>query len=131
MYKHFEKDPKGEENKLTDEEIVKALECCTVDEVTDCENCPLLRESCAIIRKYALDFINRQKAEIERLTKRIAVRDNDIGKLESEIDDLKYELKQAVKDTAKEILQELYEYPHEYHEKKILEIARRKGVEVE
>ncbi len=38
---------------------------------------------------------------------------------------------QAVKDTAKEILQELYEYPHEYHEKKILEIARRKGVKVE
>ena len=41
------------------------------------------------------------------------------------------EEKQAVKDTAKEILQELYEYPHEYHERKILEIAKRKGVEVE
>ena len=53
---------------MTDEEIVKALECCTVDEITDCENCPLLRESCAIIRKYALDLINKQKAEIERLT---------------------------------------------------------------
>ena len=51
------------EKKLTDKEIIKALECCTVDEVTDCENCPLLRESCAIIRKYALDLIHRLQAE--------------------------------------------------------------------
>lgn len=54
---------------LTDEQIIKALECCTVEEVPDCENCPLLRESCAIIRKYALDLIRRQKNEIERMTK--------------------------------------------------------------
>ena len=66
MYKHFEKDPKGEEKKLTDEEIVKALKCCTVDELTDCENCPLLRESCAIIRKYALDLIHRLQNEVSQ-----------------------------------------------------------------
>lgn len=56
------------EKKLTDEEIVKALECCTVDEVTDCENCPLIKESCAIIRKYALDLIHRLQSENEQLT---------------------------------------------------------------
>lgn len=39
-----------------------------------------------------------------KLEKRLAVKENDIGKLESEIDDLKYELKQARKRTAKEIL---------------------------
>lgn len=35
------------------------------------------------------------------------------------------------KETAKEILQLLYSYPHEYHEKKIIEIAKQYGVEVE
>ena len=44
---------------------------------------------------------------------------------------LSTEKQRAVKETAKEILQELYEYPHEYHERKILEIAKRKGVVVE
>ena len=57
-----------EEKKLTDEEIVKALECCTDEENVNCEGRPLVKESCAIIRKYALDLIRRQKAEIERLT---------------------------------------------------------------
>lgn len=56
-----------EEKKLTDEEIVKALECCTDEENVDCENCPLVKEPCAIIRKYALDFIHRLQAENEQL----------------------------------------------------------------
>lgn len=56
------------EKKLTDEEIVKALECCVDDENVNCENCPLVRESCAVIRKYALDLIHRLQGENERLT---------------------------------------------------------------
>ena len=35
MYRHIEKD----EKKLTDEEIVKALECCAVEPCEDCGNC--------------------------------------------------------------------------------------------
>ena len=41
---------------------------------------------------------------IDQLKTQIAVKENDIGKLESEIDDLKYELKQTRKQTACEIL---------------------------
>ena len=59
--------PKKEEKKLTDEEIVKALECCTDEENVNCEDCPLVKEPCAIIRKYALDLIQRLQSENEHL----------------------------------------------------------------
>lgn len=54
------------EHKFTDEEIKKALECCKKD---DCDNCPNNFGNCyANLAGYALDIINRQQAEIERLT---------------------------------------------------------------
>jgi hypothetical protein len=59
------------ENKLTPEEIKKALECCTPSNES-CLNCPLIDVSvpeCArILYKATIDLINRQQAEIERLT---------------------------------------------------------------
>ena len=53
---------------MTDNEIVKTLECCAEDK---CRECPLLNDDCGevILCKNALDLINRQKAEIERLEK--------------------------------------------------------------
>ena len=50
---------------MTDNEIKKALECCIND---DCDNCPDTFGNCEhnAMRK-ALDLINRQQAEIERL----------------------------------------------------------------
>ena len=55
---------------MTDNEIIKALECCTTDLERACEKCPL-RMDCitdsSTAEKHALDLINRQKAEIERL----------------------------------------------------------------
>jgi predicted RNase H-like nuclease (RuvC/YqgF family) len=69
----------SEEKKLTDEEIVKALECCV--EVGRCGECPyhINKIDCVPyqrIEKDSLDLIHRlqsenakQKAEIERLTK--------------------------------------------------------------
>lgn len=72
---------------MTDAEIIRALECCSQD-THDCDNCPLniAEESLCFneIKGYALDLINRQKAEIERLQKennQLA----DIGKMYSEI----------------------------------------------
>ncbi len=59
------------ENKFTDSEIMKALECCsTYTSVSDCKQCPL-RDTCEqnTLDTFALDLINRQKAEIERLQK--------------------------------------------------------------
>lgn len=55
-------------NKLTDTEIVKALECCGIEEA-NCRNCIFnLQNNCRIfLEKEALECINRQKAEIEQL----------------------------------------------------------------
>ena len=52
---------------MTDNEIVKALECC--HQVNGCDRCPLRNDTdeCEILNTYALDLIKRQKAEIERL----------------------------------------------------------------
>lgn len=41
------------------------------------------------------------------------------------------EIESARKETTKEILQDLYNYPHEYHEKRIIELAKQYGMEVE
>lgn len=51
------------------------------------------------------------------------------AKYYNEAKHLRRELKQARKETAKEILQDLYNYPHEYHEKRIVELAKQFGVE--
>ena len=57
---------------MTDNEIIKALECC--HSKGGCDGCPLNMQrferevDCVeIITQYALGLINRQKAEIERL----------------------------------------------------------------
>lgn len=59
---------------MTDEQIIKALECCSTDTCFS-NGCPLEDESdgadigkcTSKLSKLALDLINRQKAEIERL----------------------------------------------------------------
>lgn len=55
---------------MTDAEIIKALECCTSDEVGMCHICPLdggCNGDITILLNCSLDLINRQKEEIERL----------------------------------------------------------------
>lgn len=62
---------KTEEKKLTDDEIVKALECCTASPV-GCDECPLIEGDeahCSWILDVALVLIHRQKAKIKRLTR--------------------------------------------------------------
>ena len=54
---------------MTDNEIIKALQCCNGWDGR-CLNCPLNREGTNCKEKlnsYALDLINRQKAEVDRL----------------------------------------------------------------
>lgn len=56
---------------MNDNEIVKALECCTSENGKDCEDCPCKNFTykrgnggcCNSLMEYALDLINRQKAE--------------------------------------------------------------------
>ena len=55
---------------MTDNEIIKALECCTIREM-DCKNCLNKNQGLHCIyetMKLALDLINRKKEEIERLS---------------------------------------------------------------
>ena len=50
---------------MTDNDIIKALECCGCDNY-QCDKCPYAYKTCTVY-KDSLDLINRQKAEIERL----------------------------------------------------------------
>jgi hypothetical protein len=61
------------ERKFTDEQIIKALEHCTSSTTSEaCNGCPFYDTDVCIemdnaLNIYALDLINRQRAEIERL----------------------------------------------------------------
>lgn len=60
------------DHKFTDDDVIKALECCSKDVpiLNSCEGCPFAGKKCAaFLPQTALDLINRQKAEIERLIK--------------------------------------------------------------
>jgi hypothetical protein len=87
---------------MTDNEIIKALECCSDWENSNsCNECPFYEElDCATtdrLDKYALDLINRQKAEIENLNKAlsgtIALNHEERKVLKAEIERLNNELK--------------------------------------
>ena len=54
---------------MTDEQIIKALECCYIGMGNMCSKCSLSKmEYCEYeLHKCSLDLIYRQKAEIERL----------------------------------------------------------------
>lgn len=58
--------------KMKDDDIIEALDLCSKRSLKQylCTKCPLHHEDCyggALIKPLALDLINRQKAEIERL----------------------------------------------------------------
>ena len=71
---------------MTDNEIIKASACCSSKGKMDCKNCPLKNSVSCVTEMIdnALDLINRQKAEIERLQKENN-RFADIGKMYGEI----------------------------------------------
>ena len=70
---------------MTDDEIIKALECCTTKGAS-CKDCPAFtkvdRSECKKFFKGALDLINRQKAEIERLKKHLQFAEECIAEVE-------------------------------------------------
>ena len=54
---------------MTDNEIIKALECCISTNLNECYNCPFHKrcEDGEVLEEQVISLINRQKAEIERL----------------------------------------------------------------
>ena len=112
---------------MTDNEIVKALECCARSECADCKNCPLdslNRNDCysIILHQHSLDLINRQKAEIERLKNavpsnkyacRVAVKNGVI--YTHTLEDYEWLIgdigEEAIKEFAERLKSELTPYP--------------------
>lgn len=58
---------------MTDEQIIKALECHKESDLDTCTICPLLNiQDCAYkLSGYALELVNRQKAEVEKLKEQV------------------------------------------------------------
>lgn len=90
------------DKKLTDEEIIKALECCSKSKTNgDCVtlNCPCFKDGMCIfvdddlgLQNYALDLINRQKAENENLQNVISNQQIEVSeKIEKQIKAEAYE----------------------------------------
>lgn len=85
---------------MSDEEIKKALECCSRGVYAEvCDKCSFKEDgnivnlNCLNLEKYALDLINRQQAEIEKLQSLCTAKDVIIKEQEAEIERLKYLLK--------------------------------------
>lgn len=85
------------DKKLTDNEIVKALEYCSNPNNT-CDKCILFNakdDSCQCannLRLQAFDLINRQQAEILNLTSDLTSLQNDLTSAKAEIERLKKEV---------------------------------------
>lgn len=94
------------ERKFTDDEIVKALECCCDVDVDSCNKCPIYPHSLNMTQtecmetamRNALDLINRQKEEIESLKEAYAIYEETTG------------LKLARAETIKEFAERLKQY---------------------
>lgn len=84
---------------MKDNEIIKALECCMKTEfISDCAKCEMLASDCKdTLIENALDLINRQKAEILELQKRII---NWRADMDYRPDEIKSE---AIKEFAEEL----------------------------
>ena len=79
---------------MTDNEIIKALECCMSDN-PPCTTCKYDGDTITVdecmgeLMKDALDLINRQRAEIERLQQNLKEAHIDIKEHQAEIEALK------------------------------------------
>ena len=86
---------------MTDNEIIKAVECCLAKEnceVISCEKCPLEKqyECMDIMFHQTLDLINHQKAEIESLKHRKT-------ELQIRNQELQHEKSEAIKEFAEKL----------------------------
>ena len=120
------------EQEMTDEDIVKALECCSVASFTTCHDCPYgenqFKNHCSFtLSGDALDLINRQKAEIEAL---IAGQETLQKTLKESQHEAKYFFterqslnKQIVKEFAKSVINDILPEHTKGHEEMALRIS--------
>lgn len=90
---------------MTDNEIIKALECCTD---CKCKECPCYKNIYGEMRcteideEEILDLINCQKAEIERLEEML---DGSVSSERNSVDNIDYEKTEAIKEFANLIIE--------------------------
>ena len=124
------------DKKLTDSEIIKALECCHGQYEADCENCPN-KNTCGEIDviQQTLDLINRQEAKYEELQKQFRYLDIECERLEKENENLKAEVERLENHLAmakKEIKKCVTHYKMACSERnEFLEQLKTKTAEVE
>ena len=96
---------------MTDNEIIKALECDLTLSVKVCPECPYFRKRngnthCAsILLQDAIDLINRQKAEIERLQSPCEMQIEISKKIENSIK------AEAIREVVKKVKSSLWDLP--------------------
>lgn len=91
------------DKKLTDNEIVKALECCIGDtDGKDCFGCPLYEiDDCqAHLNLAALDLINRLQAEKQNLEIELQAMRGAANSYKAEIKKLRYNLEAVLDERA-------------------------------
>ena len=96
---------------MTDNEIIKALECCKPKTNRNCGNCPAydMGDFCAAeLREKALYLINRQKAEIKRWQEHFRYLDFECERLEKEEENNRMEIEKLQEEI--ELLHTDYTY---------------------
>lgn len=93
-------------NKDAEDRIINALECCTTNGAS-CKGCPAFvkvdRSNCKKYFRGALDLINRQKEEIERLESELKTAGATVLNLHSAMENIKAE---AIKEFAENVITE-------------------------
>jgi predicted RNase H-like nuclease (RuvC/YqgF family) len=97
---------------MTDNEIVKALECCSTYK-GKCTDCPAFvkvdRSNCKKVLLGAVEIINRLQAENERLQEAIDEQDIEISRLYKRIDEAKAEAyKEFAEKSTEEIINDIH-----------------------
>ena len=100
---------------MKDNDIIQALKCCTGQNGEDaCVVCPFINtDNCMRNEKLALDLINRQKAEIQKLqidNKKLTVNMNAFGAgMKRLAKDLKNAKAEAIKEFAERLKECAYQ----------------------
>lgn len=100
--------------KFTDEQIIKALECCFTNDFgkTNCNKCAFYTATAKCMddmQNAVIDLINRQAAEIERLTAKILVKDNINDYNTAQLRIAREELRTAKSEAIKEFVERVKE----------------------
>lgn len=104
------------DKKFTDEEIIKALECCSTP-CCECDECPLycVGANCSSfeLHRYVLNLVNRQKAQIDELCISLEAMRNAATSYKAEckrLDKESADKEKAVADATEQAKKEIEEY---------------------